>query len=51
VCFIILISVKTNKIILDWESQNYKWLKLSEIKEYKLLPGFDKVIEKIKGIL
>lgn len=43
----ILVDVTTNKIILDWEAQGYKWVTLQEAKELKLLPGFDKVLEKL----
>ena len=43
----ILVEVEINKIQLDWEAQNYKWLTLQEIKKLKLLPGFEKVLEKL----
>jgi isopentenyldiphosphate isomerase len=43
----ILVEVATDKIKLDWESQNYRWIKPSKAKKLKLLPGFDKVLEKI----
>lgn len=41
----VLVKVNTNKIKLDWEAQNYKWIKLEEIKKLKLLPGFDLVVK------
>lgn len=40
----ILVDVKTNKIKLDWEAQNYKWIKIEDAKTFDLLPGFDKVL-------
>lgn len=40
----ILVDVKTDKIKLDWEAQNYKWIKVEEAKTYDLLPGFDRVL-------
>jgi isopentenyldiphosphate isomerase len=43
----VLVDVKTNKIKLDWEAKNYKWLTLSEAEKLKLLPGFDKVLSKL----
>jgi isopentenyldiphosphate isomerase len=43
----ILVEVATDKIKLDWESQNYRWIKSHEAKKLKLLPGFDKVLEKL----
>ena len=42
-----LVEVKTNRIHLDWEAQDYKWLKPEEIKSFKLIPGFDKVLQKL----
>jgi len=44
----ILVEVKTDKIKLDWEAQNYKWIKFQDAKKFKLLPGFDRVLEEIK---
>jgi len=40
----ILVDVKTDKIKLDWEAQNYKWIKVEDAKTFDLLPGFDKVL-------
>jgi len=41
----VLVKVNTDKIKLDWEAKNYKWIKLEEVKKLKLLPGFDLVIK------
>ena len=43
----ILVDVKTDEIKLDWEAQNYKWIKIKKAKEFNLLPGFDKVLESL----
>lgn len=43
----VLVEVNTDKIKLDWEAQNYKWIKLGELKNFKLLPGFDLVIKSL----
>ena len=40
----ILVDVKTDKIKLNWEAQNYKWIKVEDAKNFDLLPGFDKVL-------
>lgn len=40
----ILVEIKTNKVRLDWEAEDYKWLTFQEIRKMKLLPGFDKVL-------
>ena len=47
----VLVEIKTNKIKLDWEAQNYKWAEINEIQKLKLLPGFDIVLEKISKLL
>jgi len=44
----ILVEVATDKIKLDWEAKNYKWIKLQEIKGLKLMPGFPAVLRKLK---
>ncbi|MCX6798301.1 MAG: NUDIX domain-containing protein [Candidatus Falkowbacteria bacterium] len=41
----VFVEVKTDKIKLDWEAQNYKWLTLREAKRLKLLPGFGRVLK------
>ena len=47
----VLVFVKTNKIKLDWEARNYKWININDINDFKLLPGFDEVIKEIKKII
>ncbi|MFA6184445.1 MAG: NUDIX domain-containing protein [Parcubacteria group bacterium] len=47
----ILVRVKTNKIKLDWEAQNFKWIDINDASKYKLLPGFNKVLAEIKTLL
>ena len=41
----VLVVIKTDKITLDQEAQQYKWVELKDLEKYKLLPGFDKVVE------
>lgn len=43
----VLVEVETDKIKLDWEAKNYKWLTLQEIMEMKLSPGFDEVLKRL----
>ena len=47
----VLVNVSTDKVTIDWEARNYKWLKLKEVKKLKLLPGFDKVIKHLSSML
>ncbi len=46
----ILVEVKTDKIKLDWEAQDYRWIKFQDAKKFKLLLGFDRVLKEIKKI-
>lgn len=43
----VLVEVKTDKVKLDWEAKNYKWLTLQEVKKLKLLPGFNEVLRRL----
>lgn len=43
----VLAEVKTDKISLDWEAINYKWIKPSGVNKLKLLPGFEIVLKKL----
>lgn len=43
----VLVEVKTDKIKLDWEAKNYKWIEPGEAKNFNLLPGFEMVLEKL----
>ncbi|QQR78974.1 MAG: NUDIX domain-containing protein [Candidatus Moraniibacteriota bacterium] len=40
----VLVTVDTDVVTLDWEAQNYRWLMLKDVKQLKLLPGFDRVL-------
>ena len=43
----VLVEVLDNKIKLDWEARNFKWVKLEDVKKLKLLPGFNDVLKKL----
>ncbi len=43
----VLVEVKTDKIKLDWEARDYKWLLLKDASKFKLLPGFDEVLKRL----
>jgi len=38
------IELKTDKVKLDWEAQDYRWVKLEDIKKIDVLPSFNKVL-------
>lgn len=40
----VLVDVNTDKITLDWEAEKYEWISISNATQYKLLPGFDRVL-------
>lgn len=43
----ILVEAKTDKVKLDWEAEDYRWMKIGEVKNMKLMPGFDQVLKKL----
>ncbi len=45
----VLAEVKTEKVKLDWESEEYRWVRIEEAKHYKLLPGFERVLEAVSA--
>lgn len=47
----VLVKVSTDKIKLDWEAKNYKWITPRDARKLKLLPGFDRVLEKLSQFL
>lgn len=47
----ILVRVKSNEIKLNWEAKNHQWIKIEDVNKYKLLPGFEGVIDEMKKIL
>lgn len=47
----VLVEVDTDAIVLDWEARRYEWVTLQEMEGYKLLPGFDIVLEKVLNLL
>lgn len=40
----VLVIVNTDKVKLDWEAQDYRWIIPKETRKLKLLPGFDQVL-------
>jgi isopentenyldiphosphate isomerase len=44
----ILVRIKTNHVVFDWEAQTYRWVTLRESGALKLLPGFRAVLRKLK---
>ena len=41
----VLVEVNSDKVTLDWEAEKYEWIEVGDAKKYKLLPGFDRVLE------
>jgi 8-oxo-dGTP pyrophosphatase MutT (NUDIX family) len=42
----VLVEINTDKIKLDWEARNYRWLTIAQAKKLKLLPVFAKMLER-----
>ncbi len=43
----VVVEVKTDRVKLDWEAQNYRWVGVEKAKTFNLLPGFDRVLDHI----
>ena len=41
----VLVKVKTDKITLDWEADEYRWITFNEIQSLTLTPGFQEVLD------
>jgi isopentenyldiphosphate isomerase len=41
----VLVQLDTNKVTLDWEAQNYVWVKPSEAMKMNLMPGFEETLK------
>ncbi|MBI4085812.1 MAG: NUDIX domain-containing protein [Candidatus Liptonbacteria bacterium] len=41
----VLALVKNDRIKLNWEADEYRWVKLAQTKNFKLAPSFKKVLE------
>jgi 8-oxo-dGTP pyrophosphatase MutT (NUDIX family) len=41
----VFVEVGTDKVRLDWEAKNYRWVTPREAAKLKLLPGFKKVLK------
>ena len=39
------VEITTNQLTFDWEAQNHAWVSQDEALAYRLLPGFDEVLE------
>lgn len=43
----VLVNVKTDRVKLDWEADEYRWIKPSELKKLRRVPGADAVIHNL----
>ncbi len=46
-----LVEVKSDKIKLNWEAEDYAWLTPKEAKKFKLLPGFEEVLKSLVSLM
>ena len=45
----VLVEVKTNRVRTDWEAEEYRFVSVAEARRFKLVPGFDKILECLFG--
>ncbi len=43
----VFVEIKPGEIKLNWEAEGYRWIKPREAQKLKLIPNFDKVLEKL----
>ncbi len=41
----VLAEVKTDKVILDWEAEDYRWVRPDELAGFEITPSFKKIIK------
>jgi len=41
----VLVDINTNDIKIGWGAKEFKWVSPTELDDFELLPGFDKVVE------
>ncbi|MBI4085262.1 MAG: NUDIX domain-containing protein [Candidatus Liptonbacteria bacterium] len=41
----ILVEVRTDKVVLDWEAEEYRWIKPEELADFKIADSFKKVVK------
>lgn len=41
----VLVDVSTDKVTLDWEAEEYRWIAPERAKDFSLLPGFGRLLE------
>ena len=42
--FSFLFETKENKIKLNWENSEFKWINIDELKNYETVPSLDKIL-------
>lgn len=45
----VLVEVITNRVALDWEARQCRWVSVREAKRLRLLPGFETILEKLSA--
>jgi len=47
----VLVDVDTDRVCLNGEGKTYQWVKYGDMKDFCLLPGFDKVLRALSRLL
>lgn len=47
----ILVTVRSDRLTLDWEAETYAWVEHHELDQFNVLPGFDRVVDVISSLL
>ena len=41
----VLAEVKTDKVSIDWEAEDYRWIKPAELADFEITPSFKRIVE------
>lgn len=47
----VVVEVRSEEVLLDWESEAYAWVTVDEAKRYETLPGFFEVLQALEPYL
>ena len=47
IIFPVLVKVKTERIKLDWEAEEYRWIRLEDANKFNLTPSFRGVLKRL----
>lgn len=47
----LLVRVNTDRVVLNWEGAEYRWMNIEEAESLVLLPGFSEVLKHVRPLI